>query len=132
MDNLTREQRRKNMQRIRSTNTMPERMIARELRKRKVYFSQYSNSLIGKPDFVFRKKKVAIFVDSDFWHRHPKRFIMPKSNLAYWKDKLEKNKQRDKKVNLALRKNGWKILRLWEHDIKNNFDKSIGKILKII
>lgn len=129
MDNLTKEQRRKNMQNIRSMNTTPERIIMRELRKRKVYFAKHPKTIIGKPDIVFRRKKVAVFIDSDFWHCHPKRFIMPKTNKRYWVNKIISNKQRDKKVNRKLRKMGWKVIRLWEYDIKKNATRSVCKIL---
>jgi len=132
MDNLNREQRCRNMQHIRSTGTLPERMIARELRKRKIYFSQYSKSLIGKPDFVFRSKKTVVFIDSDFWHGHKTRLIMPKTNLSYWRQKIQRNKKRDKIVNSALRKEGWKIIRIWEHDIKHSFNRSIARVLKAL
>jgi DNA mismatch endonuclease (patch repair protein) len=132
MDNLTREQRHKNMQNIRSVNTAPERLVAKEFRKRKIYFSQHSKTLIGKPDFIFRKKRVVVFVDSDFWHGHSKRLIMPKSNLEYWAKKIKRNRARDKVVNSALKKSGWKVLRFWEHDIKNNLNRNLTKVLKAI
>ncbi|MCH8034845.1 MAG: very short patch repair endonuclease [Bacteroidetes bacterium] len=129
MDNLTPEQRRKNMQGIRSTNTIPEKIIAKELKKRKIYFSQYSKKLPGKPDFIFRRKKVVVFVDSDFWHGHPRRFVMPKSNVDYWENKIRSNRERDTKNNRDLKKKGWTVLRLWEHDVKKNTEKSLEKIL---
>jgi DNA mismatch endonuclease, patch repair protein len=132
MDNLTREQRHKNMQNIRSVNTAPERLFAKELRNRKIYFSQHSKTLTGKPDFIFRKKKVVLFVDSDFWHGHSKRLIMPKSNLEYWTKKIERNRARDKAVNSALKKAGWKVLRFWEHDIKNSLNRSLKRVFKAI
>src|SRR5688572_30028253 len=103
MDNLTKEQRRKNMQHIRSTGTFPERKIMRELRQRKIYFAKYVNNIIGKPDIVFRRKKVVVFIDSDFWHGHPERYIMPTSNKGYWKKKISRNRERDKEVNKRLR-----------------------------
>jgi DNA mismatch endonuclease (patch repair protein) len=132
MDNLTKEQRRKNMQNIRSMNTAPERLIMRELSRRKIYFAKYVNSITGKPDIVFRRKKVIVFVDSDFWHVHPNRFIMPKSNKKYWKAKIERNKKRDKEVNKQLRKAGWKVIRIWEYDIRHNINRSIKKILRAV
>jgi DNA mismatch endonuclease (patch repair protein) len=132
MDNLTREQRRKNMQHIRSQDTLPERKVMRELRKRKIYFAPHVKGIIGKPDIVFRRKKVVIFIDSDFWHGHPKRFIMPVTNYEYWSNKIARNKQRDKQVTNELRSKGWKVIRLWEYDIKHNFEKSIQKILAAI
>lgn len=130
MDNLTPEQRRKNMQRIRSTGTKPERIVIKELEKHNLNFIKYDKSIIGKPDIVFPEKKVAVFVDSDFWHGHPKRFVMPKTNVEYWKEKIARNKKRDRKVNQELKKTGWVVLRIWEYDIKHNLNRSINKILK--
>jgi DNA mismatch endonuclease (patch repair protein) len=132
MDNLTKEQRRKNMQNIRSKGTLPEQIIMRELQRRKIYFARHVDSIIGKPDIVFRRKKVIVFVDSDFWHGHPKRFIMPKSNLEYWKKKLDRNKKRDKEVNKILEKNGYQVIRVWEHDVKKRFNKAMNRILRAI
>lgn len=132
MDNLTSAQRRKNMQNIRSANTRAELFVARELRKQGVYFARNVKTIIGKPDFIFRKIKLAVFIDSDFWHGHTKRFVIPKTNRNYWMEKIEQNRARDKKVNSVLKKEGWEILRLWEYDIKNNSENSIEKIIKII
>lgn len=132
MDNLTKEQRRKNMQHIRSTGTLPERAIMEALKKRRIYFAAHVSKIIGKPDIVFRRKKVVVFIDSDFWHGHSKRFIMPKTNANYWKKKIEDNRKRDKLVNTELKNNGWIVVRLWEYDIKHSFEKSFQKILNAI
>lgn len=120
------------MQHIRSTDTAPERAIMEALKKKKIYFATYVSKIIGKPDIVFRRKKVAVFIDSDFWHGHPKRCIMPKTNSNYWKKKIEGNQKRDKLVNAELKNNGWVVVRLWEYDIKHSFEKSFQKILKAI
>lgn len=117
------------MQNIRSVGTMPERLIMRELKKRKIYFATNAPSITGKPDIVFRRKKIAVFIDSDFWHGHPTRCIMPQTNIEYWKSKIERNRKRDKTVNRNLRKEGWTVIRLWEYDVKNMFGKCIQKIL---
>lgn len=132
MDNLTKSQRRKNMQNIRSAGTFPETLIMHALRRKNIYFAENVKSLTGKPDIVFRRKKIVVFIDSDFWHLHPKRFIMPQSNKRYWREKIRRNKERDKEVNAKLKKEGWKVIRIWEHDVKRNIDKCITKILKII
>lgn len=129
MDNLTKAQRRKTMQSIRSKGTLPERLIMQELKRRKVYFASYVDSIIGKPDIVFRRKKIAVFIDSDFWHGHPKRCIMPQTNIEYWSSKIARNRQRDKEVNSFLRKAGWVVIRLWAYDVKHRFDKCINTIL---
>ena len=132
MDNLTKKQRRKNMQNIRSKDTLTEKRIASELRRRRIYFTKNVKSIIGKPDFVFRRKKVVVFVDSDFWHCHPKRFIMPQSNTDYWKLRIECNKNRDKRVTRELRRSGWKVIRVWEYDVKRSFEKIFQKIIGIL
>ena len=132
MDNLTPKQRRKNMQNIRSEGTKPEQQVARELRRKKIYFAKNVKDIFGKPDFVFRRKRVAVFVDSDFWHGHKKRCIMPKSNCVYWVQKIKRNKQRDKSVSRELRKEGWNVIRLWEKDINRNLVKSMNKIIEAL
>ena len=129
MDNLTSEQRRKNMQNIRSKGTSPELAVMRELKRRKIYFASHVDSIIGKPDIVFRRKRVAVFIDSDFWHGHPTRCIMPQTNINYWIAKIARNRKRDKEVSRCLKQDGWKIIRLWEFDVRNRFDKCIQKIL---
>ncbi len=129
MDNLTKAQRRKNMQNIRSAGTFAEILLMRALRRKKVYFAKNVKSIIGKPDIAFRRKKVAVFIDSDFWHVHPARFIMPQSNKKYWKGKIKRNKKRDAEVNKKLKKSGWKVIRIWEYDIKRNLNRSVEKIL---
>ena len=75
--------------------------------------------LVGQPDFVFPKRKVAIFVDGCFWHGCPKHGRKPDSNQSYWLPKLERNQARDRRVTRVLRNFGWKVLRIWHHDLRN-------------
>lgn len=132
MDNLTPDQRRKNMQNIHSKWTKSELLVATELKKHKIYFAAHVKNIIGNPDFVFRRKKVVVFIDSDFWHGHPERFIMPKSNLEYWAKKIEHNRKRDQEVTMQLEKAGWKVIRIWEKDLKQNFLTCFNQILKAL
>lgn len=74
-------------------------------------------SVIGRPDFVFRKHRLALFVDGCFWHGCPKHGRQPSSNSGYWTPKLARNKARDHAVSAALRKAGWNVIRAWEHDL---------------
>ncbi|MGK9369421.1 very short patch repair endonuclease [Melioribacter sp. Ez-97] len=131
MDNLTKEQRRKNMRNIRSEGTKPELILMKELKKRKIYFAKHVKKIYGKPDIVFRRKKIVIFIDSDFWHGHPTRFIAPKTNIKYWTEKIKRNKKRDKLVNEKLTEQGWLVLRFWEYDIKHKLEECVSKILKV-
>ena len=75
-------------------------------------------SLFGKPDFVFIKNKIAVFIDGCFWHKCPKHCRLPSTNVQYWVDKIDGNSWRDKHVTLVLRKKGWIVIRFWEHDLK--------------
>ena len=84
----------------------------------------------GKPDICFKSKKIAIFCDSDFWHgKYYKEGInIPKTNKDYWIKKFNRNIKRDKDVNEILNKEGWKVLRFWESDIKRDIDKCVKKL----
>ena len=132
MDDLSKEDRHKNMQNIRSKNTVPELLVMNELKKQKIYFAKHVDKIFGKPDIVFRRKKMIVFIDSDFWHYNPKFFIMPATNIEYWEKKIRTNIERDKHVNKVLRKNGWKVIRFWESDIKKDVNKIVCKIVKYL
>ena len=82
-----------------------------------------------RPDFVFRQVRLALFVDGCFWHGCPKHATQPKNNRAFWQRKLAGNKQRDARVNRALRRSGWRVLRIWEHELAR---KSAAKLVKRI
>jgi DNA mismatch endonuclease (patch repair protein) len=74
--------------------------------------------VFGKPDFVFLKARVAVFVDGCFWHGHPQKCRIPKANRTYWLKKIARNRARDKRVSSTLRKKGWKVVRIWEDSIR--------------
>lgn len=118
MDNLTKEQRKKNMQAIKSKNTKMESIVCKELWHRGIRFRKNVKELPGKPDIAIKKYKIAIFLDSCFWHKCPLHFIRPKSNNSYWDNKIERNINRDKEVNNFYKQNGWHLLRVWEHQFK--------------
>ena len=79
--------------------------------------STFSYQLTVRPDFVFPKQRVAVFVDGCFWHGCPKHATQPKNNRAFWRKKLAGNKARDARVNRALRRAGWRVVRIWEHQL---------------
>ena len=75
--------------------------------------------LLGNPDFVFRREKVAVFVDGCFWHGCPRCYRAPTSNENYWNAKHARNRLRDKLVTKGLRRLGWRVIRIWEHQLRN-------------
>ena len=122
MDNHTPEQRKKNMQAIRNKDSKIEVLLRKELWSRKLRYRKNVKTVFGHPDIAFIEKKVAVFVDSEFWHgfnweEHKKDF---KSNRKFWIPKIEHNMQRDSEVNIALSEQGWKVLRFWGQEIINN------------
>jgi DNA mismatch endonuclease (patch repair protein) len=129
MDNLKPEHRRKNMQHIRSRDTKIELAFASELKRHKIRFRRNLSKVIGKPDFVLSGTMVAIFLDSCFWHQCPYHANLPATNKKYWIPKLKGNKNRDKKVNRLLRRDGWKVIRFWEHQIRKSLAKCIERTI---
>jgi len=88
--------------------------------------------LTGRPDFVFPKPRLAIFVDGCFWHGCKKHCRMPKSNQEYWEAKIQRNKKRDRAVMRKLRENSWVVIRIWEHSLKNNlYKRQINRIKQL-
>lgn len=75
--------------------------------------------VLGKPDFVFKGQRIAVFVDGCFWHACPKCSYVPKQNAEFWQTKLARNVARDTDVTRRLRGRGWKVVRIWEHDLQN-------------
>lgn len=117
MDHISREHRSWNMSRIRgSGNRSTELKIIHHLRQEKVTGWRRKYKLFGKPDFVFPKKKIALFVDGCFWHGH-KCAKIPSSNRNFWERKINANKKRDRTVNRELKRVGWSVFRVWECEI---------------
>ena len=129
MDNFTPEERSRIMSRIRSRgNAATELRFIQILRDNRIKGWRRGVTLPGSPDFVFRRERIVVFVDGDFWHGNPRKFRLPKSNLSYWGKKILSNRVRDKRVNRALRKAGWIVLRFWQTSLKN--EKLVAKLLK--
>lgn len=118
-DVLTKEQRSYNMFRIRSRDTQPEFVLRKAVSGAGFRGYRLHYKLTGKPDIVFPGRKIAIFIDGCFWHKCPGCFTQPQTNKSFWTEKIGSNVKRDKIVNTELRKKGWKVLRIWEHDLKN-------------
>jgi DNA mismatch endonuclease (patch repair protein) len=132
MDVFTKKKRSEIMSRIRSKNTSAE-LLVRKLCFRLGYrYRLHSSLLPGKPDLVFSRRKKVIFVHGCFWHRHSCKFgqRLPSSNTDYWTPKLNANAKRDKRHVLQLRKDGWKVLVLWECEIRKISEKSLANRLQ--
>ena len=117
------------MARIKSKDTLLEKKVYRVLRYKKIYFQKHYRKAAGCPDIALPSKKIAIFIDGDFWHGY--KFVRSKSCLPkkYWVAKIESNIKRDKRNRAALRRQGWKVLRAWEHELQKSEEKTIQKII---
>lgn len=134
MDRHSKEQRRRNMQAIKSSDTKIELLLRRELWKRGYRYRKNYAPLPGRPDVVFLRKRVAVFCDGEFWHGYKwnERKHNIKSNREFWISKIENNMRRDDSINRQLKKAGWKVLRFWETDLLNNMNQCVAKIEKLI
>lgn len=120
-----------NMKAIKSVSKLEDK-VSKALWKKGIHYRRNVKSLYGKPDFAIKKYKIVIFVDSCFWHACPIHGNKPKNNKDYWDNKLTKNINRDLAVNEYYKNNGWNLFRIWEHDLKNNFETSIENIVNSI
>ena len=130
MDSVTKEIRKKTIQAIRSNNTSIEIKFRKALFANGVRFRKNVKNLVGKPDIAWKRKKIVVFLDSCFWHSCPIHFRKPKSNVEYWEKKIDRNIKRDLYINTFYLTNGWKLFRFWEHDIKENFEVIVNKVIK--
>jgi DNA mismatch endonuclease (patch repair protein) len=127
-DNLTSQQRRYCMSRVRGKDTGLERLVRSELHKEGYRFRKHLNSLPGKPDIVFSRQKVAVFIDGDFWHGY--HFPTWKDSLSpFWQGKISKTRLRDQQNFRKLRKEGWIVIRIWQHQIKRDLGACIDRII---
>lgn len=129
-DNHTPEQRSYNMSRIRSTGSKPEELVRKYLFSQGFRYRKNVRSLPGCPDIVLPKYKTVIFVHGCFWHMHDcGRFRWPNSNIEYWKPKLLRNVERDQGNYNKLQSAGWKVLVIWECELKkNSFEKTMKQL----
>lgn len=136
MDDLTPEQRKKNMQHIRSKNTEIECILRSALWKKGYRYRKNYTKIPGKPDIVLTKYKIAIFCDGEFFHGKDwevqRKRIQKSNNSVYWIMKIERNISRDEDINRKLRAMGWVVLRFWGKDIKNNTEGCLKTIEEAI
>lgn len=117
------------MRAVGSKNTRPELALRRALHARGIRYRLHADDVVGRPDIVVRKRKVAVFVDGDLWHGNPEEWKrrgrknladMFPSRTGWWVSKIERNVARDQRVNAALSEAGWRVIRVWESDLKTD------------
>lgn len=126
-DVMTPEQRSRCMSRIRGRNTGPE-VIIRKILWALGHRYRINHRLPGKPDIVFTRQRLAVFIDGCFWHRCPMHYQAPVTRPEFWEAKIAGNVRRDREVNLMLAQDGWSVLRIWEHEVKDDPER----VLQII
>ena len=133
MDTFSKAERSRIMASVKSRNTKStELRFISILKDKNITGWRRNYPLVGKPDFVFPRLKIAVFIDGCFWHGCPSHCRMPSSNMNYWNNKIEKNKIRDKKIKKALKMKQWQVIRIWEHEIKTGkLNRKLNRIKKI-
>lgn len=131
MDTISKKARSQLMARIRSTeNATTEKCLIAVYRQQGITGWRRRYPLFGKPDFVFKAKRLAVFVDGCFWHGHPTRCRIPRTNRSYWIRKIARNRSRDKLVTKTLREKGWNVIRIWEDAVRK--PSTVSKLLKAL
>ena len=122
------------MQRIRGKHTKPEQRLRKALWAAGIRgYRLHAKTPAGRPDLVFPGPKVAVFIDGCFWHGCPAHYVRPRSREAFWAAKLRENVERDRRQTLALEEAGWRVLRLWEHDVAGQLPslvEAVGCVLE--
>lgn len=136
MDNLTKEQRRKNMQHIKAKDTSIEVKLRKALWNKGYRYRKNYGSLPGKPDIALTKYKIAIFCDSEFFHGKDWEVLKPRleksNNSQYWISKISRNRERDDEINKRLLFEGWTVIRFWGKDIQKNVDECVRVVEETI
>lgn len=135
MDTLTEEQRHYNMSRIRSRDTKQEVLVRKYLFGKGLRFRKNDKRLPGRPDIVLPKYRTAVFINGCFWHGHEgcKYFRMPATNTSFWKEKIKTNIERDKKDNETLSHMGWRVITVWECQLRpDNNEKTLTSLYEKI
>lgn len=120
------------MSKIRSSNTRQEKLVFKYLQCKKIYFQKHYKRVPGNPDIALPRKKKAVFIDGDFWHGWKFKERANKLPKEYWKEKIGNNIKRDSKNRRKLRLKGWRILRIWEHQLKKKEQQTLEKIVNFL
>src|SRR5262245_17750734 len=128
-DNLTPSQRSHCMAQVRSSGTSLETRLERALLAARIRFKKQVKSLPGRPDFVIPRTRIAVFVDGDFWHGF--RFPAWRYKVSvFWQEKIDRNRNRDRRVHQRLRRMGWRVVRVWQHQINRDIGACVDRLVK--
>lgn len=128
VDNLSREQRSYCMSRVKGRDTSLEKVMRSRLFKNGLRFRKNVGSLPGRPDIVFPSAKLAVFVDGDFWHGY--RFFKWQHTLSkFWRMKISETRRRDRRNFAKLRRMGWRVIRVWQHEIEADLDGCVDRVI---
>ena len=130
-DDRTLAQRSEAMRRVRGKDTSCELRLRSALHKRGLRYS-LRRRLPGRPDIVFVRARVVVFVDGCFWHGCPAHCRMPSSNQSYWGAKIDRNMARDRRVARELRSLGWRVVRVWEHDVNKRLERCADRVERAV
>lgn len=131
-DLISKQKRSEIMKKIRSKDSKIEVAFRKKLWNKGLRYRKNTVKHFGKPDLVLNKYRIVIFIDSCFWHGCKQHFRLPKSNVTYWKQKIDRNRLRDKKVSKFYKSQKWKIIRIWEHSLIFSQEKQIKKVISIL
>lgn len=130
-DDRSTTQRSETMRRVKARNTSCEITLRKALHRRGLRYS-LRKDLPGKPDITFVRAGVTVFVDGCFWHGCPDHCRRPSSNRAYWDQKIDRNIARDERVNGELTDLGWRVIRVWEHEVTSSVNRAAARIERIV
>jgi DNA mismatch endonuclease (patch repair protein) len=116
------------MSAIRSKNTGIERQVFSHLRRQKIHFQRHYRAAFGSPDVAVPSRRLAVFIDGDFWHGYRYPLWRHKLPSAFWTEKIERNRARDARNFAKLRRRGWRVMRVWEHELTANPDRTLSRI----
>lgn len=127
-DTVSKKKRSEIMSAVRSKDTKMEIAFRRMLWQKGFRYRKNSSKYFGKPDIVLKKYKTVIFLDSCFWHGCKKHCRIPAAHKNYWTQKIARNATRDREVSRHFKKQNWKVIRIWEHEISKNLNKALKRI----
>lgn len=120
------------MSRIRGQNTRPELLLRTALWAARLRYRVHAETPVGKPDLIFPGPRVAVFIDGCFWHGCPFHYVRPRSRIDHWAAKLRVNVERDRRQTLELETLGWRVVRVWEHEIYEAIAEVVERIRKAV